>query len=239
MAKVLVNTMDTETLGGASRPQGTYDVGGFIHDLQGNVITDYHFLIRPNFEQIEDAYYKKNFPKYATMIENGWVEMVNSADEAIEKIMALNDKYGVKYMTAYNAGFDFFKTEFSALLDRYEFIDVWLMALETVVQQKRFQKFVLTNGMASSSKKSISTTAEALYSFIINDPCYEEEHTAWEDAKIEKEIFARCYRTHKKFTRNATVQSAKGFDLIPRWDEAFTRTTLAYRQTEKLFKDFC
>ena len=64
--------------------------------------------------------------------------------------------------------------------------------------------------------------AESVYAFITNNPNYEEEHTALADALIEKDIFLRCLKMHKKFTKNTHQWNAKGKDgnkCFPKWAE--------------------
>ena len=66
------------------------------------------------------------------------------------------------------------------------------------------------NGLKSSTGKSCATSAESVYAFITNNADYVEEHTALSDAMIEKDIFVRCYKMHKKFTKNMHQWNCKG-----------------------------
>ena len=49
--------------------------------------------------------------------------------------------YDVKYVMAFNSGFDMTKTKCRELLDDFEFIDIWLMALQTLTHYKKFKTF--------------------------------------------------------------------------------------------------
>ena len=72
------------------------------------------------------------------------------------------------------------------------------MATDTIAKQKRYIAFCMKNGYMTKHKvPRPRVTAEVLYKFFIQDVDYKEEHTALEDVLIEKEIVARCYRTHK------------------------------------------
>lgn len=62
MKKNIYCTIDTETIGGAVNPTGTYNYGGIIHDKQGNVYATFSFLIMEHYDKIRnDDYAKKKF----------------------------------------------------------------------------------------------------------------------------------------------------------------------------------
>lgn len=196
-------TLDTETFGGASCPEGIYHLAGIIHDRKGNVKATFNYLIMEYYDKIEkDSYAKKNFHRYEEMLANGVVTCIDTEQHAIEMVDALCKFYNVKYMMAYNAGFDFCKTACYQLLEGREFIDIWLMAVQTITHIKKYAKFCRNNWMYSASGKSVSTSAQSMYAYIINNPQYKEEHTALEDSKIEMAIFLACLKTHKKYTKN-------------------------------------
>ena len=111
MRKNIYCTLDTETVGGASCPQGVYHLAGIIHDRQGNILDSFNYVIEECYKYVNtDNYAKKNFYKYAEMIKNGEVELVKTEFEAIELVNDLLLEYDVKYLMAYNSGFDFEKT---------------------------------------------------------------------------------------------------------------------------------
>ena len=43
--KKMYCTLDTETFGGAANPKGIYNLGGRIHDREGNVVASFNYLI--------------------------------------------------------------------------------------------------------------------------------------------------------------------------------------------------
>ncbi len=200
--KKMYCTLDTETVGGASTPSGFYHLAGIIHDREGNIKGCFNYLIADMLEQIAfDDYAKKNIDLYDFMLENGEATLIDTEENAIAMVNALCNYYNVNTMTAFNSGFDFCKTKCRELLEGREFIDLWLMALETICNKKAYKKFCeQTNRYKKNG--TCRTNAETVYAFLTNEPNYCEEHTALEDSKIEKVIFDNCIKSHKKFTKN-------------------------------------
>jgi hypothetical protein len=221
MRKTLYCTLDTETVGGATNPTGTYNYGATIHDREGNIFATTSLLVMEHFEEIRnDDYAKKNFPIYIERLENGTMSAVATEEEALSIIYNLCRFYNVKYIMAYNTGFDLVKTNCRELAKEFEFIDIYLMALQTVCHLKSYATFCRMNGFKSRTGKSCATSAESVYAFISNNPNYEEEHTALSDALIEMEIFVKCLKMHKKFSKNIHQWDAKGKEYnkcFPKW----------------------
>ena len=216
--KKIYCTLDTETLGGATNPMNAYQLSGIIHDRTGKPIAAANYLVADKYDLIrDDDYHKAHFEDYEYMIRTGSATMVATLEEAVRAFCALCDYYKVDVVMAFNASFDLIKGAAAPLLEGREFIDLWLMACETLAKRKAYSDFCHENNFRSSTGKSCSTSAEAFYAFITNDPEFEEQHTAFADALIEMEIFLACQRTHKKFTRNEVWFNAKGFRHVPRW----------------------
>lgn len=214
MKKQFYCTMDTETFGGASQPKGIYHLGGFIHDRKGIIKASFNFLIAEHFHEISiDSYAKQNFHLYGKMVETGMVTMIPTEQMAIDAVNTLLNYYDVKYIMAFNSGFDFGKTACKQLLAGREFIDLYLMACETLAKRKKYAKFCQINNLKSRSGKSLATSAEAFFAYLTNNPFYKEEHTALEDAKIELFIFLECIKTHLKFTKNCHF-----YDKVNKWE---------------------
>ena len=195
-------TLDTETVGGATNPLGVYHLGGIIHDRQGEIIGCFNYVIAEMLPYVlNDDYAKKNLPLYFEMLRNGTATLIDTQEHAIEVVNSTLEFYDVNVMTAFNSGFDYVKTMCAELLEGREFIDLWLMALETICQKKSYAKWC-TENKKYSNKGTCKTNAETVFAFLINDPTYCEEHTALEDSKIELEIFNACIKSHKAFTKN-------------------------------------
>lgn len=223
MNKTIYCTLDSETVGGASTPTGMYNLGCTIHDKDGNIFATCSMLVMEHYDEIRfDDYAKKNFHLYEERLARGEMSAVATEEEAVSIVRNLCHFYGVRYVMAFNTGFDFCKTICRQLLDEFEFIDLWLMAVQTICHQKGYAKFCRENGFKSSSGKSCATSAESVYAYITNNPDYTEEHTALNDALIEMEIFVKCLSLHKKFTKNIHNFDAKGKEYnkcFPKWAE--------------------
>lgn len=214
MRKTIYCTLDTETVGGAANPKGMYNLGCVIHDKDGNVFATASMLVMEHYNDIEkDSYAKKNFHIYEECLNNGTISAVATERDAVEVVRNLCKFYNVKYVQAYNSAFDFKKTICRELLNDFEFIDIYLMALQTITHLKGYRKFCVANGFKSGSGKTCATTAESVYAFITDNAEYTEKHTALSDAMIEKDIFVRCYKMHKKFTKNAHQWDCKSRDF--------------------------
>ena len=223
MNKTIYCTLDSETVGGASAPTGMYNLGCTIHDKHGHIFATCSMLVMEHYDEIRtDDYAKKNFHLYEERLARGEMSAVATEEEAVSIVRNLCHFYGVRYVMAFNTGFDFCKTICRQLLDEFEFIDLWLMAVQTICHQKGYAKFCRENGFKSSSGKSCATSAESVYAYITNNPDYTEEHTALNDALIEMEIFVKCLSLHKKFTKNIHNFDAKGKEYnkcFPKWAE--------------------
>ena len=177
-------------------------MAGIIDTRKGEVLATFNYLISEHYNEIEkDSYAKRNFHKYADMIANGIVTSIPTEKMAVEMVNNLCEFYGVNVMTAYNSGFDFVKTECRELLNGRQFIDTWLMALQTITTKKSYEKFCVENGYLTK-KRNLQTSAEVVYRFLTSNTDFIEEHTAFEDSKIEMQIFLECLKMHKKFTQN-------------------------------------
>lgn len=213
MTKTFYCTLDTETVGGCTNPKGFYHIGGKIHDRVGNVVATFNYIVASLLDDIlTDDYAKKHIDYYSDYTKFGPASAVATEEDAIFIIDSLLKHYNVKVMMAFNSGFDFGKTKAKALLEGREFIDLYLMAVQTIGKRKSYEKFCKENKLYSKNGKSIAGTAESFYAYITNNPQYEEEHTAFEDAAIELEIFNACIKTHKKFTRNCIFYDYKNPD---------------------------
>lgn len=219
MRKNIYCTLDTETFGGAVNPKGIYHLAGIIHDRQGNILAVFNYLISEHYEEInKDEYAKKNFYKYLEMINNGTITMISTEAEAVKAVNELCNFYNVKYMMAYNSSFDFCKTMCKELIIKREFIDIYLMTLQTITHIKKYAKFCRENNLKSSSGKSVATSAESVYAYLTNNPNYSEEHTAMEDSKIEMNIFIACDKYHKKYNKNLHAFDKEAHNKsFPKW----------------------
>jgi hypothetical protein len=204
-------------VGGASNPLGFYHLGGIIHNRNGEITGCFNYLVAEMLPYVlEDDYAKKNLDLYFAMLESGEATLIDTQENAVAMVNAICDFYNVDTMCAFNSGFDYCKTMCAELLEGREFIDLWLMALETICCKKSYQVFCAESGRYNK-KGNCKTNAESVFAYLINEPNYCEEHTALEDSKIELEIFIACIKSHKKFTPNCHwFDSENKFALIPK-----------------------
>ena len=57
MNKNIYCTLDTETVGGATNPTGTYNFGATIHDKDGNILATVSLLAMEHFDEMKNEAY--------------------------------------------------------------------------------------------------------------------------------------------------------------------------------------
>ena len=201
--KVIYATFDTETLGGASHPEGVYNLGGLIHDREGNIFASFNLIIAEHYNKIlEKSYYgKSTFHRYQEMLESGNATMVATEQEAIELVANLLNLYNVKYIMAYNTDFDLRRTDCKILAENRQFIDIYQMATEIITPRPTYNKYCQANQFLTKNGNP-QAKVETVYGYLTNNPQFVEEHTAFSDASQEMEIFLKCVKAHKSYTKN-------------------------------------
>ena len=207
-------TIYTDTANNMDNPF-VFDIGGAIHDKQGNVMETFSFIVKEVFYGMPDlmaeCFYQSKLPMYRAQIEQGF-RQVKSWYEIRTHVHKLCDKYSVKAIIAHNMQFDYRSTNTTQrylTYSKYRYffpkdIPLWdtlSMARDTIVKQKTYIRFCENNGYCTKNGKP-RATAEILYRYIMNDVDFTESHTGLEDVLIEKEIFVKCIRQHKKMKRS-------------------------------------
>ena len=207
-------TIDTETANTLEDPM-MYDLGGCVHDRQGNVYETFSFVIYDIFcadrELFNTAYYAEKRPIYEAQIAAGQRKIV-SIYTARRHVQELCDKYSVKAIIAHNARFDYRSTNYTLRYvtkskSRYFLpygVPVWdtlKMAQDTICQQPTYRRWCERNGYLQRNGKP-RATAEILYRYITLNNDFIEDHPGLEDVLIEKEIFTKCMRQHKKMRKD-------------------------------------
>ena len=207
-------TIDTETANNMDNPL-VFDIGGAIHDKQGNVMETFSFIVKEVFYGMPDlmaeCFYQSKLPMYRAQIEQGF-RQVKSWYEVRTHVHKLCNKYSVKAIIAHNMQFDYRSTNTTQrylTYSKYRYffpkdIPLWdtlSMARDTIVKQKTYIRFCENNGYCTKNGKP-RATAEILYRYITNNVDFTESHTGLEDVLIEKEIFVKCIRQHKKMKRS-------------------------------------
>ena len=193
-----------------------YDLGYAIVDKQGNVYKTRNLVIKDIYKNEEElmksAYYASKLPQYEEELEDGTRKMVTLAT-ARNLLKVDCEEYDVKAIIAHNAGFDCraLNTTVRYLTGskvRYFYpygVALWdtlKMASDTICKQKTYIRFCKENGYMTAHKTPRPrATAEILYRYITGNDAFTEKHTGLEDVMIEKEIFAKCIRQHKKMRK--------------------------------------
>lgn len=212
--------LDTETANGLDCPL-VYDIGFAVIDKKGNIYESYSFVVYEVFCKMKDlmqtAYYKEKIPQYEKDLAEGKRRIATY--KTIKSIIAkLCKKYNIVAIVAHNAPFDYKSTTntqryLTKSKYRYFFpynIPIWCtltMARQTIGKQITYKMWCKENGFTTKNG-AVRLTAEILYRFITQDMEFKESHTGLEDVLIEKEIFVRILRQHKKIDKSPYRKTA-------------------------------
>lgn len=190
-----------------------FDIGFCVFDKRGNIYEKFSFVIEEIFLDIDTmrkAVYYNKYPLYLKGLRNGkFVEVPwGYAMKALAECIAF---YNINEILAYNLTFDknaiintnkyLRPNRPFKLFDNKELNCLWGMFVETVGQQKSYQRFCEKHNLITDSGKFLSSRAETAYAYMVNDPTFVEEHTGLSDVLIEIEIYKRVIRQNKKMTK--------------------------------------
>lgn len=211
--KEMFLVIDTETCNTLEQPM-PYDIGYAICDRQGNIYLERSFIVAEMFidhkDLMKSAYFSEKIPNYWEDLKSGKRTM-KTLMNIRRQIHADMKEYGVKKVGAYNMGFD--KRALNNVV-RYtshsfvrwffpfgtEYFCIWHMACQTLLNTTSYVKFALQNDLKTNTG-NLLTSAESCYQFITKSIDFVEEHTGLEDVRIEIEIMAKCFATHKKMDK--------------------------------------
>lgn len=211
--KELYLVIDTETCNTLEQPF-VYDIGYAVCDRYGNIFTEKSFVVAETFldnkDLMKSAYYSEKIPMYWEDIKQG-KRVVKTLLEIRKTIHQDMKKYNIKKVGAYNMNFD--KRALNTTL-RYtsksflrwffpygtDYFCIWHMACQTLMNSTSYVKFAMANGLLTASD-NILTNAECCYQWLKKQIDFKESHTGLEDVRIEVEIMAKCYSTHKKMDK--------------------------------------
>lgn len=215
-----------------------FDIGWTVTDKHGNILLKRNFLVEDIFTDMSlmrHAHYFSKYPLYITMLSKGeielarWVKIVSAFEQDILD-------YDIHEAYAYNIAFDKLALENThRIITGRKFLFwkvhemktncLWGMCAETIMQTKGFIKTAVEEGWLSPSG-NITTNAETAYRFITGMYDFEESHTALDDAVIESEIMARCFKTKRKISFGILQQpwrlvktKAESLGLLPLEEE--------------------
>ena len=204
--------VDTETIGTLNVKESIlpFEIGTKVYDLQTRkVVREKSYLVRKFFNNkyiMYSTFSATKYPKYIEKIESDKRYKNCSVNDIMQDLAKVISRYNIKIMIAHNGNFD--KTanarlsEDFGVLDAFENLDLLdTMELSKVITfSKDYVDFCIKNkDIVNSMKEScfitnsgrVRTTAQAIYSYIINEPNFQEAHTALEDIDIEIAIFEK------------------------------------------------
>ena len=209
-------TIDTETANTLENPL-VYDIGGAIHDKQGNIYETFSFVIDEVYngmpELMNSAYYADKLPEYESDLSVGNRDLV-SYNEARQYIQFLAKTYNITAIIAHNMRFDYKAvtgTQRYLTNSKYRYflpygVPLWCtmtMANDVLVTQKSYKSWAKENGYMTKHKNPRPrATAEILYRYISGNNEFIEEHKGLDDVLIEIEIFTQVIRQKKKMRRS-------------------------------------
>ena len=203
MKKNIYAIIDTETANGLKNPL-CYDVAVIVFDKKGNVYFRKNWLVSNvwnNERLFKTAYYAWKRPLY----DNIETEITNTYT-FISELNTILEQYSVNYLLAYNLKFDLnsinktverftYNSKFNT--DNVEYIDVWNVAIDILMNNKNYKTFCRENGFISDAG-NYKTSAEVCYRYLTNEIDFDESHTAMDDCEIEMTIFLTCVKRKKK-----------------------------------------
>ena len=206
MKKNVYAIIDTETANGLKNPL-CYDVAVIIFDKKGTELFRKNWLVSNvwnNERMFKTAYYAWKRPLY----DNIEKEIVNTYT-FISEMNDIMNNYQVNFLLAYNLKFDLnsinktverftYNSKFNT--ENVEYIDVWNVAIDIIMNNNSYKSFCRENGFISDAG-NYKTSAEICYRFLTNIIDFDESHTAMDDCEIEKEIFMTCVKRKKKIEK--------------------------------------
>lgn len=186
-----------------------YDLGWIVANREGDVLAERSFVITETFFNVgmmNSAYYADKLPQYREELGREWVPV--SFIEAWRTFKQDVKDYGVRDVWAFNARFD--EMALNATIRAYSngfqgfFIpfkcharDIWDYAGSTICNTKKYVKWCFNNGKISPKGNPL-TNAETVYSYLVNEHDFTEDHTALSDCHIELKILLAGLKRKQK-----------------------------------------
>ena len=210
---IVIDTETAPTIANKDYPVAAtsrvYDLGYIVANRNGEILEKRSFIISETFfkdEWMNSAYYAEKLPQYYAGMGTEW--QVTSFLAAYRQFRADVERYRVKDVWAFNARFDDsvlnatirafsngFKQTF--IPEKCQVRDIWDFAGSTICNTKKFVEWCFENGKLTA-KGNPSTSAETVYSYLINKLDFTERHTALNDCEIELAILLACFKRKQK-----------------------------------------
>jgi hypothetical protein len=219
MSSILV--LDTETIG-IDKPF-CYNIGWIVYELDTDTpLAERDFVVEQiwhNLPLFSTSYYAEKRQLYVasmrahkTIMDKWGYIMCKLANDIrkneVQAVFAYNSTFDDRVIT-FNC--DWFRT--NNPLDTVPVIDIRGMVSQYISDTKEYKDFCEQHELFTDAGH-YSTTAEAVYKFVTDNPDFTEDHMALADAKIETGILLDCAsRGANPFIEYKVKNS------IPRWTE--------------------
>jgi len=191
-----------------------FDISFGVYSQSEGKLGSIGYIVKENQKLI--PYYEDRLKRYADYINVGKYQ-VQPFSRIMKTLQGIISKYGVRYATAYNSGFDFSRIENTCKtmeienpLQALEEMDLYHMACQTLGKQKNYKRFIDSNGL-KTEKGNRKSGAESMYQYMEADADFIEEHTGLADIEIEMEILEKVLRQKKKMS---TVRNSQSWKLV-------------------------
>ena len=208
--------IDTETIGSLFVQESVlpFEIGMKVYDLENQkIVKEKSYLVRKFFNNkyiMLSTFSATKYPNYFEKLENDKRYKTMSVNDISKDIEKTIQRYGIKIMVAHNGNFD--KTAMARLFEDFETSNPFkkLDLLDTmeiskiITFSKDYANYCIKNKDILNSVKDscfitnsgrVRTTAQAIYSYLTQNPNFEESHTGLEDIDIEIEIFKASYQS--------------------------------------------
>ena len=202
--------VDTETIGSLYCQESVlpFEIGIKVYDnINKKIVKQKSYIIKKFFNNkyiMLSSFSATKYPQYEENIKNNKNYKLASAKETMQDISKIIKKYDIGIIVAQNGSFDQkalqrLANEFG-IANAFEKLDLLdTMELSKIITySKDYTKYCIDNkNILNDMKESafitnsgrVRTTAQAIHSYLIQNPCYKEEHTALEDIDIEINIY--------------------------------------------------
>ena len=222
--------IDTETIGSLFVQESVlpFEIGMKVYDNEKRqIIKEKSYIVRKFFNNkyiMLSTFSATKYPTYAEKITNDKRYKTCSVNDIMQDIEKIVSRYNIKIMVAHNGNFD--KQALERLSQEFGTINPFkkLSLLDTmelskvITYSKDYTNYCLKNkDLLNDMKESlfitnsgrVRTTAQAIYSYIIDNPNFKESHTALEDIDIEIEIY--------KYSLDCLGNTIVNLNTSPNW----------------------
>lgn len=202
--------IDTETIGTLNVKESVlpFEIGMKIFDTELNkIVKEKSYIVRKFFNNkyiMLSTFSATKYPSYHDKLKEDKRYKLYSVTDILSNIGKMISRYNIKVMVAHNGNFD--KAAIARLAEEFgvdnplENIDLLdTMELSKVITfSKEYANYCIANkDILNSINESafitnsgrVRTTAQAIYSYLTNNPDFKEAHTGLEDIDIEIAIF--------------------------------------------------